>query len=265
VLGGTAGRGKTSLALQLAVQAAQGAAREPGAPVVIYSLEMPALMVLARMLGRLSGHSYRQVLLEGQRLYHPHSAYRLALEAVEAIAPRLHLIDRTQGPPTLEAMDQLARGLRERWGQPPLLVVDSLQAFPAGAQYKERLGELNALMADFRSLSDTTGAAILLISHQSRALAGQSSQQSLKGSSDIEYTADTVLLLVDPQEGKEREEPAGGEGETPAEIELELHLAKNRYGPRTKLGYSFQPQSGGFREAGSARASAGLQINGAAW
>ena len=62
VLGGIAGAGKTSLALQLA----QGACGI-GTPTIFYSLEMPRRAIFTKILNRLSKVDYSDILLKGKQ------------------------------------------------------------------------------------------------------------------------------------------------------------------------------------------------------
>src|SRR5690554_6189482 len=61
VLGGVAGQGKTTLALQLSYMAS-----ERGTPVLFYSLEMPRRAVFTKILNRLAQVRYGDILLKGK-------------------------------------------------------------------------------------------------------------------------------------------------------------------------------------------------------
>jgi replicative DNA helicase len=62
VLGGIAGQGKTSLALQLAFDAC-----ELGTPTIFYSLEMPKRAIFTKILNRLAQVRYSDILLKGRQ------------------------------------------------------------------------------------------------------------------------------------------------------------------------------------------------------
>lgn len=66
LLGGIAGQGKTSLALQIAYETC---VRET--PVIFYSLEMPKRAIYTKILNRLSGVSYADILLKGRPYLDP--------------------------------------------------------------------------------------------------------------------------------------------------------------------------------------------------
>ena len=99
------------------------------------------------------------------------------------------------------------------------------------------------MTAQLRDLAQRTEAAVLAISSLNRAggdygRGGAAQLDSLKESGDLEYGADTVMLLYPPSESTA----------TPPAREVELKLAKNRFGPVGSMRLIFRPDLGVFRE-----------------
>lgn len=221
VLTGGTGSGKSQLALQLALQAAQD-----GIPTRYVALELDALGLVARLLCMMAGdgagvwwsslytgRNDRGDLLKGHKLGELHRAYGAELAALPLY------LSTDQGAhgwsydaigPTVE---QLRAAHPEAAARPVLLVVDFLQllASPDGApgeDVRERIGKA-AYQA--RNAAREQNAAILLLSSTARnnyeATAPDLTPDGVPGvsaaglvgmgkeSGEIEYAADSALVL----------------------------------------------------------------------
>ena len=182
--------GKTSLAVEIALRAA-----EEGATVAVFSLEMSRKAIGARALARLSGVSLstmRRGPVEDHDL-------RAALDAHERMSTRIH-IDTT---PALTAAEIEARAeaLRTREGALDLIVVDYLQLMKISDAHRgesaQRVG-VGENAKRMRELARDLGCHSLLLSQITRAGVDRPGMAHLKESGTIEEVADNVVILHNP-------------------------------------------------------------------
>lgn len=206
VLVGHTGRGKSSLAVQIAEEAARA-----GCPVLYASLEMDAEELLARMLamrGR-DGVAWAHV-----------KRRRYSLEALRAAGQRL--VDETAylylwaprgGERTIGELETMAKRVSEATGgRAPLVVLDYVQRL-ADPTIEERRGAVSELSGRLRDLSRPDrangwpGCAVLALSSVGRTRYGNfTTCQALRSATDLEgagkesgeleYDAPIVLALT---------------------------------------------------------------------
>jgi len=263
VLGGIAGRGKTSFALQVAVNIC-----EKGTPVIFYSLEMPKRMVFTRILSRIAKVKFSDILLKGRLYLDPRDgdsqtegieaekgSLKRGQEFLSSIGERFYIRSRERGEAriTFETLKQEVEFIKaQHKAEKVLVVVDHLQVFDAGEKYKDQIDKENKLITGFKDITDQTGATVLLISQKNKAgFTSKGGLQSIKGSVDIVYLADVVMFL----EGKDENEEgmtemitaiARGRGTfTP----ISLVIDKNRYQPPQTIDFNFDGEHSNFIEA----------------
>jgi replicative DNA helicase len=115
---------------------------------------------------------------------------------------------------------------RDRGGN-GLIVVDYLQPMAASMAASQKIDMrlmVGGLAQALRAVSERAGCPVVLVSAQNRAGQGSASMTSLRESSDLEYSADSILLLT-------RDEAKDG---FDGQYHRELTLAKNRFGPAGK-------------------------------
>ena len=225
VLGGIAGQGKTSLALQLAFDAC-----ELGTPTIFYSLEMPKRAIFTKILNRLAQVKYSDILLKGrQYLDETRQDKNLLGESVDFYS----LLTKDQADKLKEAKEKLTKAsdkfyLRSRESKEAdidfasveqeinlikaehkadkvLVVIDHLQVFNAGENYKDQIDKEGKLITGFKGISERTGATIILISQKNKAGFTSRGLQTIKGSVDIVYLADVVMFLESDEEKKSQD------------------------------------------------------------
>ena len=261
VLGGIAGAGKTSLALQLAFDAS-----DTGTPTLFYSLEMPRRAILTKILNRLAEVRYSDILLKGrqyltdaqeEKLLSVDEADRLKAgkKLLEAIGDKFYLRtrERDEADITFERVEQEINFIKaDHKAERVFVVIDHLQVFNAG-DYKDQIDKESKLITNFEGISKRTGAVILLISQKNKAGFTSKGLQTIKGSVDIVYLADVVMFLESEDETtKEQDEQinniievfGGGVVKHP-----DLLIAKGRYNPPTKIKMEFNGEYSKFIEA----------------
>lgn len=270
VLGGIAGQGKTSLALQLAFDAC-----EVGTPTIFYSLEMPRRAIFTKIFNRLAQVKYSDILLKG-RQYLDETRQDKNLLGEETDLNKL--LTKEQADNLKEAKAKLTKTsdkfyLRTRESQEPditfesvereinlikaehnnadkvLVVVDHLQVFNAG-EYRDQIDKEGKLITGFKGISERTGAIIVLISQKNKAGFTSRGLQTIKGSVDIVYLADVVMFLESEQEndnGKNLDNiiaTFGGQ----ALKKIDLVIDKNRYNAPSKIKLDFNGEYSSFTE-----------------
>ena len=268
VLGGIAGQGKTSLALQLAFDAC-----ELGTPTIFYSLEMPKRAIFTKILNRLAQVKYSDILLKGRQyldetrqdknlLGEDIDFYKLltkdqadklktAKEKLTNTSDKFYLRSRESkeadiGFASVEQEINLIKA--EHKADKVLVVIDHLQVFNAGENYKDQIDKEGKLITGFKGISERTGATIVLISQKNKAGFTSRGLQTIKGSVDIVYLADVVMFLEGEKEkgnGKELDNiiaTFGGQ-----EIKkIDLVIDKNRYNAPCKIELDFNGEYSSF-------------------
>jgi len=266
VLGGIAGQGKTSLALQIAYEACL-----KGTPVIFYSLEMPKRAIYTKILNRLSRVGYGDILLKGRPYLDPEAqdtdlmgdkvdfknlfskdeaeALREARGKLVAVGDSLYIRSRESEEEaisftTLEAEINLVK-VRHNTDK-VLVVVDHLQVFDFRNDERERANDQidkeSKLIDRFKGVSERTDTPILLISQKNKAGFTSSGLESIKGSVDIVYLADVVMFLEGETESKEEAIFSNGYKK------IKLVISKNRYNSPTTLNFTFDGKNSNFEQ-----------------
>lgn len=216
ILAAEPGAGKTALALNFA----RATAIQHRLPVVYASFdETPERLVLKVIASRsglsMSGMTSGDVAPEAVDVeIAEHTAALASISFVSADA-RLSMG---------ELVEQLTGALEQHGQDIGLLVIDYLQpwaaSFAAGANIELRVA-VGAMALELRALAIRTHCPALLVSAQNRSGQGSASMTSLRESSDLEYGADSILMLTNDPEAVIG---SGKYGRT-------LTVAKNRFGP----------------------------------
>jgi len=273
VLGGIAGRGKTSLALQLAYGAC-----ELGTPTIFYSLEMPRRAIFTKLLNRLAEVRYTDILLKGKP-YLDETGQDRTLDGQAVITSKL--LSETEGTQLKTAKEKLIKTsdkfyLRTRESKQPeitfnsveqeinlikaqhnaekvLVVIDHLQVFNTGDKYRDQIDKEGQLITGFKGISERTGATIILISQKNKAGFTSRGLQTIKGSVDIVYLADLVMFLESEDE-KKTNNGAGELDNIIAEMgqqavkKIDLIIDKNRYNAPSKIMLDFNGEYSVFTD-----------------
>lgn len=223
------GRGKTTLALQAATEAA----RHNFPALFVTFEEAPARLLLK---ATCAGAGLRtKDFEEGTGDLHKLDE---ALCKAETDFARLRLVQGTMKTETAYILN-LARRLQEETGSRCLVVIDYLQRWAAGRHdFSDFRHVVSGLVSELRDAALALDSPFLVISSQNRPGQGTSSLVSLKESGDLEYSCDTALFLVE-DERRPAEPPA---------LAVKLEVKKNRFGPCGGMELIFRPDVGTFRE-----------------
>ena len=239
VLGGKAGGGKTTLALHLARKVA-----ENKTPVLFYSLEMPKIAIVTRLLSSLAKVRYGDILLKGKTAFKKGGKRELEESEKEALQQgfiklqdiadyiTIKTRDIQDGEITFDTLLADINYLKKKHKtEEVFVVVDHLQLFTPSRDTRDQIDKEQDLISKFKEVSTNTKASILLISQQNKASYDNAKTTSIKGSVDIIYLADVVMFV------KREEEDIGELAEHFSEFSktsMELIIDKNRYNaPKT--------------------------------
>lgn len=253
VLVGHTGRGKSSLA----VQVAERAARE-GAPVLYASLEMSAEELVARLLAlRGSPGASWSALKRGA--YTP-AAVAAAGARLVADCPHLYLWAPDSVDRNPEALQRMARAVSAVAGnRPPLVVLDYVQrlAPPDKEDRRIAVSDLSGRLRDLSrpggmAIKEWPGAAVLALSSTGRgnyAAFGSTAELRMspdlegsgKESGELEYDAPVLLCMTSDKPGDGEDEPSDGR------LSL-VRVVKNREGSNGAAWLLFEAARGRFVE-----------------
>jgi replicative DNA helicase len=265
ILAGRPSMGKTSLATNIAFNAARAYAEEvdalgnkkavDGAVVAFFSLEMSSEQLAARILAEqaeISSHKIRQ----GEMTNDEFERLVIAAQQLNRLAL---FIDDTPAL-SISAVRTRSRRLKRQHGL-GLIVVDYLQLLRgSGGASENRVQEVSEITRGLKALAKEMDVPVIALSQLSRAVEQREDKRpqlsDLRESGSIEQDADVVMFVYREQYYLERAEP----GRRPEESEekfneryeswhkrlmevvntAEVIIAKQRHGPVGTVRLSFQ-------------------------
>lgn len=258
ILAGRPSMGKTSLATNIAVNAARAyrAERQPdgtvkaveGAVVGLFSLEMAAEQIATRIISEVSGvpsNEIRRGEVDQEsfdRVYH-------AARELEALPL---FIDDTGGL-NIAQVAARARRLKRQHGL-GLLVVDYLQLLAGSGKRSSdsRVQEITEISMGLKALAKELNVPVIALSQLSRQVESREDKRpqlaDLRESGSIEQDADVVLFVFREEYYLKRSEPREGTAEHEqwqqqcSEVQgiAEVIIGKQRHGPIGKVELQFE-------------------------
>ena len=235
ILAARPGVGKTSFALNLAINAAKS-----GAAVAFFSLEMSGAQLVQRILcaeARVSLSKIRGGFVsEGD--------WGALAEAMNSLSKLELYIDDSPGLSILEARAKARRELRHASGAGKgLIIVDYLQLMQPPATRKDgnRAVEVGEISRGLKVLAKEMDMPVIALSQLSRAVEMRGKKRpmlsDLRESGSIEQDADIVMFIdrsMDEMEAESEDRPDLGTAE--------LIVAKHRNGPTKDITLAFNPE-----------------------
>ncbi len=235
VLGARPSLGKTSLALDIAKNAAKA-----NVPVGIFSLEMSREQIVDRLIA-----SEAQVPLWELRTgkLRNDEDFELIQQALSDLSQLPIFIEDTPSPSILQ-MRSMARRLQSEQGGLGLIVVDYLQLIQPRMQTDNLVQQVTEFSRGLKSMARELNVPVLALSQLSREVDKRDNKQprlsDLRESGAIEQDADVVMFIYRKDHGQKNPLP---EDQNMAEI----IIAKHRNGPTGFVKLKFDPEKASFR------------------
>lgn len=220
ILAGRPGMGKSSLMVQLIVDTAT-----QGIPVGVFSLEMSAEQITAKILTNITEIPNSSILRKG--LNDDELAYYLQQKNSLIYLP-IH-IDDTPAI-TIQDLKIKAKMLKMRYGI-EILMIDYLQLINCKASNREQ--EVSKISQGLKAIAKELDIPVIALSQLSRSVETRGGSKrpllsDLRDSGSIEQDADEVIFLYRPEYYSiENWEYYNNE---PTENEVEIIISKNRHG-----------------------------------
>jgi replicative DNA helicase len=234
IIAGRPSMGKTSFALNVAMNAAI----DSGAPTGIFSLEMSKEQLALRMLC-----SRAKVNLKSLRtgFLTPDDWGRLVLSAGNISDAPLY-IDDTPAISTLEIRAK-ARRLKKERGL-GLIIVDYLQLMRAAQRSDSREKEISEISRSLKALAKEIHVPVIALSQLNRKVEDRPNKRpqlaDLRESGAIEQDADVIIFIY-------RDEVYNKSEDNPKKGEAEIIIGKQRNGPIGMVTAMFDSQYSTFR------------------
>jgi replicative DNA helicase len=219
IVAGRPSMGKTSFAMNIA----EHVAIKEGLPVLIFSMEMSASQLAARMLGSVG--KVNQGRLRTGRLND--EEWPRVTQSIGLLTKAPMLIDETGSLNSLELRAR-ARRMARKYGNVGLIVIDYLQLMSgkSSGATENRATEISEISRSLKSLAKEMQCPVIALSQLNRSLENRENKRpmmsDLRESGAIEQDADVVIMLYREDYYTETKEKA--------QI-TEFIVAKNRNGP----------------------------------
>jgi replicative DNA helicase len=226
IIAGRPSMGKTSLAMNIAENAAVGENK----PVAIFSMEMPGAQLAMRMmasLGRINAHKVRTGKLDDDD-------WPRLTSAVSLLEKAPIYIDDTPGLTPVELRARARRLAREHDHDLGLIVVDYLQLMQSGESSENRATEISVITRSLKSLAKELNVPLIALSQLNRSLEQRPNKRpfmsDLRESGAIEQDADVILFIYRDEVYNE---------DSPDRGTAEIIIGKQRNGPTGTVRLTF--------------------------
>ena len=250
IVAGRPGMGKTSLATNMAFHAARLWAKdkedqaEPkrGAPVLLFSLEMAASQLSARILSEQTEIEMRKI--RTGRFSDPE--WERFVHTAQVLGDLPLYIDDTGGISIAQIAARARRLKREK--NIGLIVIDYLQLVePSSRRFENRVQEISDVTKGLKALAKELSIPVMALSQLSRGVDNRDDKRpilsDLRESGSIEQDADVVMFVYREEYYLKTREPEAGTPEHSEWMErtervhnrAEILVEKHRHGPTNKV------------------------------
>ena len=225
IVAGRPSMGKTSFAMNLV----EHAILHQQAPVLVFSMEMPAQQLMMRMLASLG--RINQTAVRTGRLDQP------GWEKLSQVVARLRntplLIDDTPALTPTEVRSR-SRRVKRKYGDPGMIMIDYLQLMQVAGAAEGRTAEISEISRSLKALAKEFRCPVVALSQLNRSLEQRPNKRpvnsDLRESGAIEQDADVILFIY-------RDEVYNPD--SPDKGVAEIILGKQRNGPIGKVRLAF--------------------------
>jgi replicative DNA helicase len=249
IVAGRPGMGKTSLATNIAFYAARvwakdkadGAEPKRGAPVLLFSLEMAASQLSARILSEQTEIEMRKI----RTGRFTDSEWDRFVQTAQVLGDLPLYIDDTGGISIAQIAARARRMKRER--NIGLIVIDYLQLVEASRRVENRVQEISDVTKGLKALAKELSVPVMALSQLSRGVDNREDKRpvlsDLRESGSIEQDADVVMFVYREEYYLKSREPDPATAEHAVWMEklervhnrAEVMVEKHRHGPTNKV------------------------------
>ena len=192
VLAARPGMGKTSLSMNIVENAAIGS----GAVCAVFSLEMPEVQIIQRLMCSLANVSMSDAL-SGKLTAND---WKKLVKASEKLRrSKIHIDDSSRVTPA-EILSKCRRIKSKNNGQLDLVMIDYIQRMSSGTKSGEenRTQEVAAITRELKIMAKELDVPVIALSQLRRIQAGEPQLSDLRESGAIEQDADIVMFINRP-------------------------------------------------------------------
>ncbi len=233
ILAARPGMGKTSFAMNIV----EHAALQKGKICAVFSLEMPRVQIVQRLLCSYAGVSMEKALsgnLEGEK-----NAWKKLFLAADRLSKSKIYIDDTSRIMPAEMLSKCRR-LSAQAGGLDLVMIDYIQLMGSisggGSSEMNRQQEIAGISRDLKLMAKELNVPVIALSQLRRIQTKEPQLSDLRESGAIEQDADIVMFINRPEATATAEELASGKIVKGA---AELVIAKHRNGSQGRLQLRF--------------------------
>lgn len=192
VLAARPGMGKTSLSMNIVENAAIGS----GAVCAVFSLEMPEVQIIQRLMCSLANVSMSDAL-SGKLT--PNDWKKLVKASEKLRRSKIHIDDSSRVTPA-EILSKCRRIKSKNNGQLDLVMIDYIQLMSSGKRSGEenRTQEVAAITRELKIMAKELDVPVIALSQLRRIQAGEPQLSDLRESGAIEQDADIVMFINRP-------------------------------------------------------------------
>jgi replicative DNA helicase len=241
--------GKTSLATNMAFHAARlrakdkadGANPPRGAPVLMFSLEMAASQLSARILSEQTEIEMRKI----RTGRFSDSEWDRFVQTAQALSDLPLYIDDTGGISIAQIAARARRMKREK--QIGAVIIDHIQLVAPSRRVENRVQEITEISKGLKVLAKELDVPVIALSQLSRGVDNRDDKRpilsDLRESGSIEQDADVVMFVYREEYYLQSREPEAGTSEYDDWVKklervhnrAEVLVEKNRHGPTNKV------------------------------
>jgi replicative DNA helicase len=262
IIAGRPGMGKTSLATNMAFNAARFYAQDMennvevprGAPVLFFSLEMAAQQLSARILSE-------QTEIEMGKIRSgrfSESEWTSFVRAMQDLSTLPFYIDDTGGISIAQIAARARRFRREK--KVGLIIIDYLQLIEPSRRAENRVQEITEVTKGLKTLAKELNVPVIALSQLSRGVDSRDDKRpvlsDLRESGSIEQDADVVMFVYREEYYLKTREPEIGSKEHTTWLEkcdrahrrAEVMVEKHRHGATTRIELFFDERFTRFKD-----------------
>ena len=249
IIAGRPGMGKTSLATNMAFHAARlwakdradGAEPKRGSPVLMFSLEMAASQLSARILSEQTEIEMRKI----RTGRFSDSEWDRFVQTAQVLSDLPLFIDDTGGISIAQIAARARRLKREK--QIGAVIIDHIQLVAPARRVENRVQEITDITKGLKVLAKELDVPVIALSQLSRGVDNRDDKRpvlsDLRESGSIEQDADVVMFVYREEYYLQSREPEAGTSDYDDWVKklervhnrAEVLVEKNRHGPTNKV------------------------------